>query len=99
MGRIDETEYQTLRRFLRDVNGESDMAALLHRALEQELTARQRMVMQMYFVQQHSMREIAQLLDVNPSTVSRTIAAGREKLRRCLRYGSKRLLQEALDRE
>ena len=33
------------------------------------------------------MAEIAQMLGVNPSTVSRTLQRARRRLYRCLRYG------------
>ena len=35
-----------------------------------------------------TMTEISRRLGVHPSTVSRTIRRGEERLRRCLRYGA-----------
>ena len=95
-GRIREAEYQGLRRFLRETeDGEGRTSSLLRQALREELTERQYQIARLYFVEQHSMREIAQELHVNPSTVSRSLRSSRERLRRALRYGAKRLLEEA----
>ena len=58
----------------------------LRRAREDELTPRQRQMLRMYYDEGKSMTKIAMLLHVNKSTVSRTIARGRERLRRCLQY-------------
>lgn len=59
----------------------------LRQAREQELTARQRQLLTMYYDQGMTMPEIAQDLGLNRSTVSRTLRRARERLYRCLRYG------------
>ena len=41
-----------------------------------------------------NMRQIGERMGVNKSTVSRTIKRGEARLRRCLRYGADRLLEE-----
>jgi len=64
----------------------------LERALREEVTDRQWQLMQMYYVDQKGMPEIADELEVNISTVSRTLKRGRGRLRRCLRYGARELL-------
>lgn len=71
---------------------DSRLHRMLGSAIEQELTPRQAQMVRMYFLEQHSMREMAAMLGVYPSTVSRTLGAARVKLRRCLRYGAKTLL-------
>ena len=48
----------------------------------------------MYYAQDLNMREIAEILGVDRSTVSRTILRGERRLQRCLRYGAARLLGE-----
>ena len=58
----------------------------LDRARERDLTPRQREVMTLYYDQGVNIPQIARRLEVNPSTVSRTIRRGRERLYRCLRY-------------
>ncbi len=73
-------------------SSESRLHRMLAAAIEQELTPRQAQMVRMYFLEQHSIREMAAILGVYPSTVSRTLAAARTKLKRCLRYGAKALL-------
>lgn len=78
-------------RLLRAADGTT--AKLLNSALEEELTERQEQMVRLYFLEQHSMTEIAEMLGVNVSTVSRTLKIARDKLRRILRYGSRALLE------
>ena len=66
----------------------------LRLALREELTDRQRQTLLMYYAQDLNMREIAEILGVDRSTVSRTILRGERRLQRCLRYGAARLLGE-----
>ena len=54
----------------------------LVRALREDVTARQREFLLLYYGQ------------VDKSTVSRTIKRGEARLRRCLRYGAKAFLEE-----
>lgn len=58
----------------------------LRKAREEELTPRQRQMLEMRFDQNMNGAEIAEALGVNRSTVSRTIIRAQEKLRRCLQY-------------
>ncbi len=94
-----ETEYQTLRNFVKQLEQpENKVAALLAAALERELTPRQKQMVSMYYLEQHTMREIASRLGVNPSTVTRTLQVARAKLKACLQYGGKALLAEACEK-
>ncbi len=61
-------------------------------AVKNELTPRQRQLVAMYYVQGLNMPRIARELGLNVSTVSRTLARGRERLKRCLKFGAKELL-------
>lgn len=89
-----ETEYQSLRSFVKQLERpENKVAALIAEALAQELTPRQKQMVTMYYLEQHTMREIAKLLGVNPSTVTRTLQSARAKLKVCLQYGGKALLE------
>ena len=63
-------------------------------ALREDITARQREVLLLYYGQGLNMRQIGERLGVDKSTVSRTIKRGEERLRRCLRYGAKSFLEE-----
>lgn len=89
-----DLEYQALRRFIKmiEVSESGSLAENMASALEEELTPRQRQMVHMYYIDQMLMRDIADTLGVNVSTVSRTIARGRKRLQRCLRYGGRALL-------
>jgi len=60
---------------------------LVH-ALQEDVTARQRELLLMYYDEGLNMREIGERLGVDRSTVSRTVKRGEARLRRCLRYGA-----------
>ena len=67
----------------------------LTHALRQDITAKQREYMMLYYGRGMSMEAIAKELGVNKSTVSRTLKRGRQRLYRCLRYGAANLLEQA----
>ena len=46
----------------------------------------------LYYVKRMNQVDIARLFGIDPSTVSRTILRGEERLHRCLRYGAERYL-------
>lgn len=58
----------------------------LHRALEAELTPRQRQMVALYYDQGLTMAEIGKLLEVQPSTVCRTLQRAMRRLQNSLRY-------------
>ena len=66
----------------------------LGRAIREELTEKQWRAVRMYYIEQMKMTDIAAVLGVNISTVSRTVRRGRERLKRCLRYGARELLSD-----
>lgn len=66
----------------------------LRRAINEELTEKQREAMRLYYIEQIKMSDIAKILGVNVSTVSRNIKRGRTRLKKCLRYGAKELLSQ-----
>lgn len=69
----------------------------LLRALREDVTARQRQVLNLYYSEGLNMREIAEQLGVDKSTVSRTIKRGERRLQRCLRYGAEAFLRNMED--
>ena len=84
-----------MRHFLRTLeSSENRTGRLISGAIAKELTARQAQMVRLYFLDQRTMTEIAKELSVNPSTVSRTLSVARAKLRRCIRFGALRLLEE-----
>ena len=58
----------------------------LRKAREEELTPRQRQMLEMRFEQNMKISEISEALGVNRSTVSRTIIRAKKHLRRCPKY-------------
>lgn len=58
----------------------------LRQAREQELTPRQRQLLELYYDQGMTIPQIAEELGLNRSTVSRTLRRARDRLYRCLRY-------------
>lgn len=65
----------------------------LIRALQEDVTERQRQALFMYYAQGYNMREIGEQLGVDKSTISRTIKRGERRLQRCLRYGAEAYLR------
>ena len=59
----------------------------LLRAMQEELTPRQRQVIALYYGQKLTMQEIGERIGVDRSTVCRTLHRGEQRLYRCLRYG------------
>jgi len=92
-------EYQAIRQFLKLLgNREIALSKEFTGALD-ELTPRQREMVRMYYIDQILMRDIAEKLRVNVSTVSRTIARGRNRLYRVMRYGRRGLLDALCEEE
>lgn len=58
----------------------------LRQAREQELTPRQKQMLELYYDQGLNIPQIALELGLNRSTVSRTLRRARDRLFRCLRY-------------
>lgn len=84
--------------YVRDMAGNnSDQMGRLRRnvmeALREDVTPRQRECMELYYEKQLTMPQIAELIGVDKSTVSRTIKRGERRLCRCLRYGAEQLLK------
>ena len=70
-------------------DNESDMRRLkrnLRIVREEELTARQRQLLQMRYEEGMTVSAIARELGVDKSTVSRTITRAKARIRRALRY-------------
>ena len=90
--------YNEYRTYLSRLGGDNSGARNLLkrnllRAIREELTPRQWQMIRLYYIDELNMAAIAEMLGVNISTVSRTIARGKRKLQRCLRYGAKELLR------
>ena len=69
----------------------------LIRCLREDVTAKQREAMLLYYAEGKNMREIGERLGVDKSTISRTIKRGERRLQRCLRYGAEAYLRSMDD--
>lgn len=58
----------------------------LRKVMRDELTPRQRQMVEMYYFQKKNIPKIAAELGVNRSTVSRTLSRGKNRIRRYLKY-------------
>ena len=82
-----------------DYSGETDalwiahLKNCLHVALLEEVTERQREVLEL-FMQGYTQTEIAGMLNVNKSTISRTINRGLTNVARVLKYATPRTLSK-----
>lgn len=62
------------------------MIKIMRSVVENELSERQRQVINLYYFQKVNIPEIAKMLGVNRSTVSRTISRGRRNIMEKLKY-------------
>ncbi len=69
----------------------------LIRCLREDITAKQRQVILLYYAEGKNMREIGEEMGIDKSTVSRTIKRGERRLQRCLRYGAEAYLRSMDD--
>ena len=92
---IKQQEYAALRQFVKlaESGGGRTTASRLDAVIERELTPRQRQLVRMYYIKQMPMQDIADELGITISTVSRTKKRGRERLKRCMSYGGRALLE------
>ncbi|MBR2724512.1 MAG: sigma-70 family RNA polymerase sigma factor [Ruminococcus sp.] len=62
------------------------MLSILKKALEEELTDTQRFCITEYYLRDRKMKDIAESLSVNPSTVTRHIKRAKQKLQHIASY-------------
>ena len=80
-------EYAAMRRMMRMVCHPTDtFSKSVGQAVLQELTPRQKEAVYLYYVRQMPMREAAELMGIDISTISRTLKRARLRLRRVLGY-------------
>lgn len=65
-------------------------AGQLKQVIENELTNRQREIITLYYFQGKTIIEIAGKLDINKSSVSRTLGRARKRIARSMKYGFER---------
>jgi len=71
-----------------DSNAERVARVISHlpRAMEHELTPRQRQILELHFYEDLTVTQIARKLGIHPSTVSRSLQRSARKLSHILRY-------------
>ena len=88
-----QSETQAFRAIIKSMeNPDTQLEKRLASALREELTDRQREAVVLYYIKRHTMTDTAAEMGVGVSTVSRTLARARLRLRRCLRYGGAQFL-------
>ncbi|MEF9970991.1 MAG: sigma-70 family RNA polymerase sigma factor [Oscillospiraceae bacterium] len=90
-------EHEALQEFVGLLDPSGSMSTRVHGVIREELTERQEELIRLYYFEQMSMTEIAQRLGLSPSTVSRTIKRGRERLCKYLKYNGRYLVRSMLD--
>ena len=97
-----ESDMAALRNWLNTGGDNADelnyTKASMKQAIREELTERQRAYMMAYYSGM-TMQQVAKKYGVNVSTVSRTIARSRDRLRRVLKYCSPALLRSTMKEE
>lgn len=102
--KVKNYEFLEYKSYMEKIGGDnkeeySRLMRNLRRAMREELTEKQLSSLERYYLDGLKMREIAEEQGVNVATVSRNVARGREKLKRCLRYGAKELLTQLSEDE
>ena len=69
-----------------NVQEKSRMKQVLFRAIRNELSEKQRLCLMEYYINGRKKKEIAAILSLNPSTVTRHIRRAEEKLRHIASY-------------
>lgn len=88
---FDPMDIAGLHQWMREEAGDNSLRRQrllqnLPRAMEQELTPRQREMLYLYYYEGMNMRQIAIRLGVNKSTVSRTLCRAKQRLHHILQY-------------
>lgn len=88
-----EEEYQALRSLLKLASDTQHQRAadFVRIAIEEELTPRQRQLVEMYYLRQIPMQYIGRELGISASCVCKTLKRARVRLERCLKYGGRNL--------
>jgi len=90
-------EYDALQEFVGLLYVGGNLGNRVHIAIYEELTDRQRELINLYYIEQMSMTEIAQRLDLSPSTIRRTLKRGRGRLKKYLKYNGRYFAEAVSD--
>lgn len=59
---------------------------IMARVIKDDLTARQREIITLYYYKMYGVSEIAEILGISPSSVSRTIKRARDRIYKYMKY-------------
>lgn len=90
-------EYEALKEYIGLLYVGGNLANRVRIAINEELTQRQSELINLYYLEQMSMTEIAHNLNLSPSTVSRTLKRGRNRLKRYLKYNGRYIAEAVSD--
>ncbi|NLW65212.1 MAG: sigma-70 family RNA polymerase sigma factor [Clostridiales bacterium] len=93
----NQLEYRALKEFVRLVDDETSLGMRVRCVICEELTVRQRELINMYYMENMTMPEIAGKLGITVSSVSRTIARGRLRIRKYLKYNGRSMMNSCFD--
>ena len=93
----NQLEYRALVEFVRLVDDETSLGTRVRRVICEELTVRQRELINMYYMENMTMPEIADKLGITVSSVSRTMARGRLRIRKYLKYNGRAMMNSYID--
>ena len=89
----NKLEYKALQEFIGLVAVDGNVSNRVRVAMNEELTDRQRELIQLYYLENMNMTKIAGQLGISPSTVSRTLKRGRGRLRKYLKYNGRYFME------
>lgn len=89
----NKLECEALQEFIGLVAVDGNVSNRVRVAMNEELTDRQRELIQLYYLENMNMTKIAGQLGISPSTVSRTLKRGRGRLRKYLKYNGRYFME------
>lgn len=89
----NKLECEALQEFIGLVAVDGNVSNRVRVAMNEELTDRQRELIQLYYLENMNMTKIARQLGISPSTVSRTLKRGRGRLRKYLKYNGRYFME------
>ncbi len=92
-----QLEYDALVKFVGLMNEDGSIGFYVRQVISDELTDRQAEMVRLYYMEQLNMTQIAQLLGLSPSTVSRTLNRGRGRIRKFFKYNGRGFMQKLPD--
>ncbi len=87
-------EHDALVTFVQLLNDDGSLGFFVNQVINEELTDRQAEMVRLYYLEDLNMTEIAQMLEISPSTVSRTLNRGKGKIKKFIKYNGRGFMQK-----